>query len=157
MLSSASSRQQDISSKEHLISELTKRCKLLETRILEVDNEKKHKFVADTRHHPKHNPNDDSGLPAPQTNTVNFSQNTAFYMQAPHQQAFPQGPYTVDPALEHTISQLHSALNFITSAARASGAASRTAELNQAKLDALYGTGYCDPYHCNAYAFNPYP
>lgn len=72
--------------------------------------------------------------------TVNVSQNTAVFMShppPPHQQAFPNGQFVVDPHLENTISQLHTALNCITAMARSSSANSKQAELTQAKLDAL--------------------
>ena len=80
-------------------------------------------------------------------NTV-YTQNGA--MQPPHQQhGFPaQGNFVVDPMLEGMISQLHSALQTITAAARTASSSTRAAEMSQAKLDAMMAQsgvgGYSD-------------
>lgn len=71
-----------------------------------------------------------------QTNTV-YMQSAA--MQPPPQQRGfpPQGNFLVDPMLEAMISQLHSALQTITAAARSASSSTRAAEASQAKLEAL--------------------
>lgn len=75
--------------------------------------------------------------------TVHVNQNTV-YMQnggmhpPPQQHGFPaQGNFVVDPMLEGMISQLHSALQTITAAARSASSSTRAAEVTQAKLDAF--------------------
>ena len=81
--------------------------------------------------------------------TVNVNQNTAVYMghPPPHISAFPQnGHYQMDPSLETTISQLHTALNALTAMARASSANQKASDMAHAKLDALaqFGIGTFD-------------
>jgi|TARA_B110000967_G_scaffold203172_2_gene243359 hypothetical protein len=75
--------------------------------------------------------------------TVHVNQNTMYMqngaMHPPQQQhGFPaQGNFVVDPMLEGMISQLHSALQTITAAARTASSSTRAAEMSQAKLDAI--------------------
>lgn len=75
--------------------------------------------------------------------TVHVNQNTVYMqngaMHPPQQQhGFPpQGNFVVDPMLEGMISQLHSALQIITAAARTASSSTRAAEMSQAKLDAI--------------------
>jgi len=86
--------------------------------------------------------------------TVNVSQNTAVYMghPPPHISAFPQNGYQVDPSLEATISQLHTALNTLTAMARASSCNQKASDMAHAKLDALaqFGIGTFDPGMANS-------
>jgi hypothetical protein len=74
--------------------------------------------------------------------TVHVNQNTVYMqngaMHNPQQHGFPaHGKFVVDPMLEGMISQLHSALQTITAAARSANSSTRAAEMSQAKLDAL--------------------
>ena len=158
--------KREVERKEHLLKEMEKRTRSLEKRLAESDAEVKKlsstvttppaKEETGKRGSKKGGSNgqttqEDTGKHYAH-NTVNVSQNTAVFMaQPPHQQAFPPGQYTMDPALENTISQLHSALNCITAMARSSSANSKQAEMTQAKLDALCQigiapqAGYYDP------------
>ncbi len=156
-----------VGKKEQVIADLGKRCKSLEARISEMETESKRAMVAAPPPPPpappqtrKRGAREDHPPTMPHLshqNTVNVSQNNVYMHPPHHQQAFPQGPYTVDPALEGMISQLHNALNCITAMARSSGSASRAAEVAQAKLDALSGVGYhSDPHQQHCYYGNGY-
>tara|TARA_B110001452_G_scaffold136844_1_gene113743 strand:- start:1928 stop:3994 length:2067 start_codon:yes stop_codon:yes gene_type:complete len=158
--------KREIERKEHLLKEMEKRTCSLEKRLTESDAEVKKLSSTVTTPPAKEetgklgSKKGGSNVQTTQEdasksyahNTVNVSQNTAVFMaQPPHQQAFPAGQYTMDPALENTISQLHSALNCITAMARSSSVNSKHAEMTQAKLDALCQVGivpqqgYYDP------------
>jgi len=159
--------KREICRKEHLIKEMEKRTRSLEKRLTESDAEirklnSKSTTQSAKEETTKRGSKKGSNGQTAQEDTdkncghsmVNSSQNTAVFMAQPpsHQQAFPTGQYTMDPALENTISQLHSALNCITAMARSSGANSKKVEMTQAKLDALLQIGiapqpgYYDPH-----------
>lgn len=151
--------KREIGRKEHLLKEMEKRTRSLEKRLAESDAEVKKLSSTVTTPPAKdetakrgskkgsngHVASEDTAKNYAH-NTVNVNQSTAVFMsQPPHQQAFPSGQFTMDPALENTISQLHSALNCITAMARSSSANSKQAEMNQAKLDMLCQVGIAPP------------
>jgi hypothetical protein len=152
----------ELGCKTHLAQETEKRCKSLEKRLTESDQEVRRLSAKSpdplAKEESPKKPGGKKGQTALQHsdekklgsyahNTVNVSQNTAVFMSQPHpphRQAFPSGQYTLDPSLENTISQLHSALNCITAMARSSSSNARQVEVAQAKLDALgvFGIGH---------------
>lgn len=146
--------KREMDSKNHLVSELQKRTAVLESKLKESDAEiRRLKSQSQQNGHalapppqgPKKKGAKTDEHQAGSNQQLNIHQNTAVFMnQPPHQQAFPQGPYSVDPALEGMISQLHSALNCVTAMARSSSTHKRNAEIAQGKVDAFYG-GYYDP------------
>eukprot|EP00966_Prymnesium_polylepis_P326371 7382278-Prymnesium_polylepis.1 len=130
--------------KTHLISEMQKRTTMLEGKLKESDAEvRKLKAATTVAQQPNgkkkgQRTGDDSGSNGVHHNggqqQLNISQNTAVFMGQPphphpHHQAFPQGQFVVDPALEGMVSQLHSALNCITAMARSSSTHKRAAEV----------------------------
>lgn len=160
--------RREIGRKEHLLREMEKRTRSLEKQLYESDAEVKKlkeqdmdaKRLAMSTPSPtppshredrcgntnNHQARPEDGHRSFAQNTVNVNQNTAVFMShppQPHQQAFPNSKFVVDPQLENTISQLHTALNCITAMARSSSANSKQAELTQAKLDALSCFGIC--------------
>ena len=154
--------KKELGCKTHLAQETEKRCKSLEKRLAESDEEvrrlsaKSPDTLAREESPKKHGckkgqgalqHSDEKKQGSHAHKTVNVSQNTAVFMSQPHpphHQAFPNGQYTLDPSLENTISHLHSALNCITAMARSSSSNARQAEMTQAKLDALgaFGIGH---------------
>lgn len=163
--------KREIGRKEHLLNEMEKRTRSLEKRLTESDAEVKKLSSAVTT--PPTEEEEDKrcfkkGYNVQTAhehtgnnyahNTAKVSRNTALFMaQPPHQQAFPPGQYTMDPALENTISQLHSALNCITAMARSSSANYKQAEMTQAKLDALFQIGIAPQADYYERAMHPMP
>jgi hypothetical protein len=153
--------KRDAQQKEHLISEMRKKTAFLESKLKESDAEvKKLKEASAIAQQPPGKKKAQKGGDDSHTNGVqhsgghqqqlNISQNTAVFMgqpphTLPHQQAFPQGQFIVDPALEGMVSQVHSALNCITAMARASSTHKRAAEVAHGKLEAISSQGYYDP------------
>lgn len=141
--------EKEMGRKEHLLSETAKRVKYLERTLKESDDELrafKKSNDADVRIH--HNGDKKSNSKSYHDASTNGKDPQAHLYTAPpppHQQAFPQSHFNIDPNLENTISNLHSALNTITAMARASSTNVKNAELAQAKLEALASVGILPP------------
>lgn len=86
---------------------------------------------------------------SPEKPAVSFNQNTAVFVNsgngvphaagyAPGYSAQQQQHYQMNQALEQTISQVHSALNCLTSMARASDGNARRADALQSKMEMIY-------------------
>tara|TARA_B110000858_G_scaffold194724_1_gene249676 strand:- start:2427 stop:4400 length:1974 start_codon:yes stop_codon:yes gene_type:complete len=157
---SKETEMREMNEKTHLISEMQKRTTMLEGKLEESDAEVlKLKAATTVAQQPnaKKRTGDDSRSNGVHHNggqqQLNISQNTAVFMGQPphthpHHQAFPQGQFVVDPALEGMVSQLHSALNCITAMARSSSTHKRAAEVAHGKLDALSSQAYYEPAYC---------
>ena len=145
--------KKEIECKDHLVRETEKRCKSLEKRMIESDQEVKRLTASDTdtlgvspkKHAGRkgHAQQVDEARHAYVHGPTTFSQNTAAFMSQNHvhQHAFPNEPYRMDPSLENTISQLHSALNCITAMARYSSSNAHQLDVALGKLDALCAFG----------------
>ena len=168
--------RREIDRKEHLIREMSKRIKSLESMLNESNEElqkvtssgsyeslasAKQKDANSVRDRAKKDnvvtqPIDEKSKAYAHNNTVNFNQNTAVFMShTPHQQPYgTRHPFFTDPSLEHTISSLHSALNHVVSTARAASYYYKQAEQTQIKLDVLASMApsmqamYYDPTQC---------
>lgn len=154
--------KKEMEAKDREIAEIKKHAELLENKVKEAEADVR-KLKTTTAAVQPHGSNgkkkgqrspDDSqstALPANGPHQhLNISQNTAVFMgqpqqTLPHQQAFPQGNFVMDPALEGMVSQLHSALNCITAMARSSSSHKRAADVANGKLEALTAQGYYEP------------
>jgi len=149
--------------KDHLAKENEKRCTSLERLLSEANEEIKRlvakgtdlntKEVTSKRHHGKRGQHtlhhtDETKVGSYEHSAPNLGKNTPVFMSQTNpspQSSFP----TIDHALEHSISQLHMSLSFITAMARSSNSNARSAEVAYAKLDALrmFGLVHQPVYH----------
>lgn len=122
----------ELEKKTHMISELSKRLDSLE-RMLNSSERENAKLKADLKEATDKLESDG----ASGANAAAESRNAHMFNGISPQSAFPKEKFIVDSALENTISQLHLALNYITSQARSSSSNAKSAEVAQTKLDAL--------------------